>query len=112
MTQAMETSVRVEHFGECKALLESLLQPGAASLVLDAQPGQPHPVVVMQLEPGERISLDVTAVPELLGPISRGETFSLCGEVDGAMLQSQPIAMLERLDLQEAGVSARLESRL
>lgn len=98
MTQAMETSVRVEHFGECKALLESLLQPGAASLVLDAQPGQPHPVVVMQLEPGERISLDVTAVPELLGPISRGETFSLCGEVDGAMLQSQPIAMLERLE--------------
>lgn len=98
MTQTMETSVRVEHSGECKALLESLLLPGGASLVLEAQPGQPHPVVVMQVEPGERITLDITAVPELLGPISRGESFSLCGEAGGSMLQTQPIAMLERFE--------------
>lgn len=98
MTQTMETSVRVEHSGECKALLESLLHPGGASLVLDAQAGQPYPVVVMEVVPGELISLDITGVPELLGPISRGEAFSLCGEADGAMLQTQPIAMLQRIE--------------
>lgn len=98
MTQTMETSVRVEHPGECKALLESLLQPGGASLVLDAQAGQPYPVVVMEVVPGELISLDITGVPELLGPISRGEAFSLCGEADGAMLQTQPITMLQRIE--------------
>lgn len=96
MEEQIDTPTRIEHPGECLSLLEGLCQPGGASLLFAAQPGQPHPVVLMELVPEEGLVIDVSAVPEPAGRIVRGDPFYLCGQVDGAMLRTPGLDVLER----------------
>ncbi|MNQ02424.1 Cyclic di-GMP phosphodiesterase response regulator RpfG [compost metagenome] len=101
MEQQIDAPTRIDHPGECLSLLEGLCQPGGASLLFSAQPGQPHPVLLMDVEHGERLVIDITAVPELAGRIERNDPFHLCGQVDGAMLRTPSLTVLERLDVPE-----------
>lgn len=101
MEQVIDTPTRIDHPGERLSLLEGLCQPGGASLLFSSQPGQPQPALLMAVQPGERLVLDVTAVPEIAGRIERGEPFYLCGQVDGAMLRTPELRMLQRLEVAE-----------
>ena len=101
MDQQIDAPTRIDHPGECLSLLEGLCQPGGASLLFSAQPGQPHPVLLMDVEHGERLVIDITAVSELAGRIERNDPFHLCGQVDGAMLRTPSLTVLERLDVPE-----------
>jgi len=101
MEQQIDAPTRIDHPGECLSLLEGLCQPGGASLLFSAQPGQPHPVLLMDVEHGERLVIDITAVPELAGRIERNDPFHLCGQVDGAMLRTPSLTVVERLDVPE-----------
>lgn len=96
MEEQIDTPTRIEHAGECLSLLEGLCQPGGASLLFAAQPGQPHPVVLMELEPEEGLVIDISAAPELAARIERNDPFYLCGQVDGAMLRTPSLPVLER----------------
>lgn len=100
MEEQIDTPTRIEHPGECLSLLEGLCQPGGASLLFAAQPGQPHPVVLMELVPEEGLVIDISAVPELAGRIGRGDPFYLCGQVDGAMLRTPGLSVLERREVE------------
>ncbi len=101
MEPQIDAPTRIDHPGECLSLLEGLCQPGGASLLFSAQPGQPHPVLLMDVEYGERLVIDITAVPELAGRIERNDPFHLCGQVDGAMLRTPSLSVLERLEVPE-----------
>ncbi len=96
MEEQIDTPTRIEHPGECLSLLEGLCQPGGAALLFAAQPGQPHPVVLMELDPEEGLVIDISATPELAGRIERNDPFHLCGQVDGAMLRTPSLNVLGR----------------
>ncbi|MCQ4347255.1 PilZ domain-containing protein [Pseudomonas stutzeri] len=98
MEEHIDAPTRIEHPGECLSLLEGLCQPGGASLLFPAEPGQSHPVVLMELDPDEGLVIDVSAVPELAPRIERGEPFQLCGQVDGAMLRTPELSARQRLE--------------
>lgn len=98
MEAPIDEPTRIEHPGECLSLLEGLCQPGGASLLFAAQPEQPHPVVLMELAPEEGLVIDVSAVAALAGRIEKGDPFYLCGQVDGAMLRTPGLSVLERRD--------------
>lgn len=101
MEEQIDTPTRIEHPGECQSLLEGLCQPGGASLLFADEPGQPHPVLLMALEPKDSLVIDITAVPELAVRIERGEPFLLCGQVDGAMLRTPALSLRQRLETPE-----------
>lgn len=101
MEQDIDTPARINHPRECQSLLEALCQPGGASLLFTAQPDQPQPVLLMAVQVDEQLVLDITAVPELAGRIARHEMFHLCGQVDGSMLRTPPLRMLQRLEVPE-----------
>ena len=99
MEQEIDTPTRIGHLGECLSLIEGLCEPGGASLLFSAQPSQPHPVLLMAVEYGERLVIYITAVPELACRIERNDPFHLCSQVDGAMLRTSSQTVLERLDV-------------
>jgi len=101
MDQEIDTPTRINHPRECQSLLEALCLPGGASLLFTAQSEQPHPVLVMAVQADEQLLLDITAVPELATRIARHETFQLCGQVDGSMLRTSPLRLLQRLEVPE-----------
>ncbi len=99
MEQEIDQPTRIVHAGECLSLLEGLCQPGGASLLFTAQPGQDHPVLLMDVDFGERLVIDISAVPELAPRLERGEPFQLCGQVDGAMLRTPALELQQRLEV-------------
>lgn len=101
MEQVIDIPTRIDHPGECLSLLEVLCQPGGASLLFVEQPGQPQPVLLMEVQAGEQLVIDVTAVPELAARIARNESFYLCGQVDGAMLRTPSLGVLQPLEVPE-----------
>lgn len=97
MQQASETLSRVEHPSEIQVMLEALTQPGGASLMFDASGGEPHPALVMDVQPGEPLLVDITAVADIAQAIEKGQTVHLVGQTDGAMLRTPPLEQIEWL---------------
>ncbi|MCK0746550.1 HD domain-containing phosphohydrolase [Chromohalobacter nigrandesensis] len=85
----------VTHPGELYGFLGALTLPGGASLCFESGDGAPWPVVVMDIVQEESLCLDVSAVREIVPRLRRGETFQLMGQVEGAMLTTQALAVNE-----------------
>jgi monovalent cation/hydrogen antiporter len=111
------------------AKAEQVVHEAADAVLTDFQANPPDgldPRVLAEIRTTiARQSQDVEEMPDPEAPTLRAETFAalyravlsaqraaLIGERDGGRIDDEAVrAMLERLDLQEAGVTARLESR-
>ncbi|MCE8014130.1 HD domain-containing phosphohydrolase [Billgrantia desiderata] len=87
--------IRVGSPSEIEVLLDRLIQPGGASLLLDRPGGAPMPVVVMEQAPPESMLLDITAVREIVGELKRGMGFRLLGQVHGKMIRTPALKALQ-----------------
>ncbi|MGL6215187.1 HD domain-containing phosphohydrolase [Billgrantia desiderata] len=87
--------IRVGSPSEIEVLLDRLIQPGGASLLLDRPGGAPIPVVVMEQAPPESMLLDITAVREIVGELKRGMGFRLLGQVHGKMIRTPALKALQ-----------------
>ncbi len=87
--------IRVGRSTEIEALLEQLVQPGGASLLLEKPGGTPMPVVVMELSAPESMLLDITAVREIVGELKHGIGFQLLGQVQGKMIRTPVLKSLQ-----------------
>ncbi len=95
MAKAQDDYVRVGSPAEIESLLESLIQPGGASLVLDKPDSTPLPVVLMEQVPAESLSMDITAVREIGGELRRGVGFRLLGQVHGKIVRTPLLKVVE-----------------
>ncbi|KAA0014493.1 phosphohydrolase [Billgrantia pellis] len=95
MTQEQDDFIRVTNPAEIEALLDGLIQPGGASLLLDKPDGAPLPVVVMEQCSAESLRLDITAVREISVELKRGLGFRLLGQVNGKMVRTPQLKALE-----------------
>ncbi|EWH03051.1 HD domain-containing phosphohydrolase [Halomonas sp. BC04] len=95
MAKALDDFVRVGSPAEIESLLESLIQPGGASLLLDKPESTPLPVVLMDQVPAESLSMDITAVREIGGELRRGVGFRLLGQVHGKIVRTPLLKVVE-----------------
>lgn len=95
MTQDQDEFVRVGSPTEIEALLEQLIQPGGASLLLERPGATPMPAVVMEQSAHEMLLLDITAVREIVGELKRGIGFRLLGQVRGKMIRTPVLRSLQ-----------------
>ncbi len=86
---------RVDNPLELRDLLETLTEPGGASLCLEGEGQAPLPVLVLDARLGESLLLDITAIREILGPLRRGQRFRLEGQVHGKRLRSPWLTLEE-----------------
>ncbi|WP_232090269.1 HD domain-containing phosphohydrolase [Billgrantia diversa] len=93
---------------EIEALLERLVQPGGASLLLDRPDSTPMPVVVMEQTAPQSLLLDITAVREIAGELKRGIGFRLLGQVQGKMIRT-PAIKSRQIDTVDSRVQCRCE---
>ncbi|MBE0488990.1 MAG: PilZ domain-containing protein [Halomonas sp.] len=100
MTDAQEQYNRVTAPVEMEALLESLSQPGGASLKFDADDSNPLPVLVTEQVPGKFLLLDISAIREAASELKRGAAFRLLGQSRLQILRTPPLVVEE---CQEAG---------
>lgn len=93
---------------EVGELLETLTLPGAASLVLDQPGAEAQPVIVASISPGESITLDVSAIREVLPALRRGTGLRLVGQgVDG--LVRTPVLSLLGCEERDGRMQCRCE---
>ncbi len=95
MGQQGDEFIRVGSPSEIEVLLDQLIQPGGASLLLDRPGGAPMPVVVMEQAPPESMLLDITAVREIVGELKRGVGFRLLGQVHGKMIRTPALKAMQ-----------------
>ncbi len=95
MGQQGDEFIRVGSPSEIEVLLDQLIQPGGASLLLDRPGSAPMPVVVMEQAPPESMLLDITAVREIVGELKRGIGFHLLGQVHGKMIRTPALKALQ-----------------
>ncbi|NIC04289.1 HD domain-containing phosphohydrolase [Billgrantia bachuensis] len=95
MAQVQDEFLRVGSPSEIEALLERLIQPGGASLLLDRPDSTPMPVVVMEQTAPQSLLLDITAVREIAGELKRGIGFRLLGQVQGKMIRTPALKSLQ-----------------
>ncbi|OUE41878.1 phosphohydrolase [Billgrantia desiderata SP1] len=95
MGQQGDEFIRVGSPSEIEVLLDQLIQPGGASLLLDRPGSAPIPVVVMEQAPPESMLLDITAVREIVGELKRGMGFRLLGQVHGKMIRTPALKALQ-----------------
>ncbi|MHB0774567.1 HD domain-containing phosphohydrolase [Halomonas sp. WWR20] len=88
----------VKHPGELLSLLEALCQPGGASLCFEEESGVLWPALLMDISPGERLIIDITATPEIAQRLKAGAEFSLIGQAHGAMVRTATLVAGERID--------------
>jgi hypothetical protein len=100
MGQVQDEFIRVGSPSEIEVLLDKLIQPGGASLLLDRPDSTPMPVVVMEQAPPESMLLDITAVREIAGELKRGAGFRLLGQVQGKMIRTPTLKSLQVDSLQ------------
>ncbi|WP_459872463.1 HD domain-containing phosphohydrolase [Halomonas shantousis] len=91
----------VNHPGELLSLLEALCQPGGASLCFEEAAGVLWPALLMEISPGEKLILDVTATPEIAQRLMAGQAFCLIGQAHGAMVRTASLVAGERLETPE-----------
>lgn len=87
--------LRVDSPLELHELLESLTEPGGASLRLEGEGEASLPVLVLDARLGETLLLDISAIREILGPLRRGQRFRLEGQVHGKLLRSPWLSLEE-----------------
>ncbi|MCE8040568.1 phosphohydrolase [Halomonas daqingensis] len=95
MGQQGDEFIRVGSPSEIEVLLDQLIQPGGASLLLDRPGSAPMPVVVMEQAPPESMLLDITAVREIVGELKRGMGFRLLGQVHGKMIRTPALKAMQ-----------------
>ncbi|MFG6158720.1 HD domain-containing phosphohydrolase [Halomonas sp. 1390] len=96
MAQQEDGYTRVESPAEIETLLEALIEPGGASLQVDAPGSKPLPVLVAEQQPDAALlTLDISAIREIAGELKRGQAFRLLGQVQGKMLRTPLLAMHE-----------------
>ena len=83
---------------EVAALLETMTQPGAAQIKLNAAEAKPFPVVLLNLEENEYLEFDLTAIRELAPKLRRGVEFLLLGQSHAGMIRSTPMKMNDFVD--------------
>lgn len=75
--------------------LDVLMQPGGAALQLDHPHASAEPVVLMTVEPGGWLQLDLTPSPHLRSTLEAGTEFFLIGQGGGKLMRSQPLRASE-----------------
>ena len=95
MAQAQDDFIRVSSPAEIESLLDLMIEPGGASLLLDKPDATPLPVLLMEQVIGESLVMDITAVREIAADLRRGLAFQLLGQVQGKMVRTPPIKALE-----------------
>ncbi|MBK5929714.1 HD domain-containing phosphohydrolase [Halochromatium salexigens] len=105
MTEQDATTTRSDGYtsvskpSEVEALLDSLSEPGGASLVLENNEAQVLPVLVAEQAFGEYLLLDMSAIREIASELRGGQPFRLLGQARGVMLRT-PVLTLN--DCQDA----------
>lgn len=92
---------RIDQPAQMQPLLDTLLQPGGASLVWAEQPGDAVPVVVQAVSVDGGVLLDLSAVPDRVEPLLRGDGCVLLGQYNGGLLRTAPLSAagaIERRD--------------
>lgn len=77
---------------EVETLLNTLSEPGGASLVIEGSDGRVLPVLVADQAFGEYLLLDISAIREV--GLQRGQPFRLLGQAQGGMLRT-PVLTLD-----------------
>ena len=95
ISQIHDTYSSVTAPAEVTALLEILALPGGASLQLEAENTAPLPVVVAQPQPHEALTLDLTAIREVVDALGQGAPFRLLGQTDRQRLRTPPLRLTE-----------------
>ncbi|MEQ6887194.1 HD domain-containing phosphohydrolase [Halomonas sp. CS7] len=95
MSQRQDSYTRVESPAEIETLLETLTEPGGASLQVTTSGSKPLPVLVMEQQPGTLLALDISAIREIAGELKRGQAFRLLGQTQGKMLRTPSLVMNE-----------------
>lgn len=106
MAQAQDEFTRITSPVAIESLLDQLIDPGGASLLLDKPASTPQPVLVMEQEPGESVLLDITAVREVSGDLKRGLGFRLLGQIDGKMVRT-PLLKAQGCEVVDERVTCR-----
>ncbi|QFU00106.1 Flagellar brake protein YcgR [Halomonas sp. THAF5a] len=89
MVQQEHGYTRVESPAEIETLLQTLIEPGGASLQVDAPGSKPLPVLVAEQQPDAALlTLDISAIREVAGELKRGQPFRLLGQVEGKMMRT------------------------
>ncbi|TFH86688.1 phosphohydrolase [Billgrantia azerbaijanica] len=88
MAQAQDDFTRITSPAAIESLLDQLIEPGGASLLIDKPASTPQPVLLMEQSPGESLLLDLTAIREVSSDLKRGLGFRLLGQVDGKMVRT------------------------
>ncbi|WP_046077942.1 HD domain-containing phosphohydrolase [Halomonas sp. HG01] len=78
---------RIDNPREIETLLETLSEPGGASLQLGEQ-GEPLPVLLAERVAGEALELDISAVGEIAGELRDGKAFRLLGQAQGKLVRT------------------------
>ncbi|PAU76596.1 HD domain-containing phosphohydrolase [Halomonas salipaludis] len=86
-----DSHVVVDNTGEINALLDGLSEPGGASLAIGEPPGEPIPALLMAVEEGSSLLVDITAVREIANEIGGVKPLRLMGQARGAMLTTPPL---------------------
>ncbi|PMR77692.1 HD domain-containing phosphohydrolase [Billgrantia endophytica] len=87
--------IRVGRPAEIEMLLDQLIQPGGASLLLDKPDSTPLPVLLMEQVPAESLAMDITAVREIAVELKHGLAFRLIGQVQGKMIRTPLLKVVE-----------------
>lgn len=95
MAQHETHYLRVDNPLELHDLLESLTEPGGASLRLEGEGNDLLPVLVLDARLGESLLLDITAIREILGPLRRGQRFRIEGQAHGKLMRSPWLTLEE-----------------
>ncbi|APX92520.1 hypothetical protein BWR19_05950 [Halomonas sp. 1513] len=81
----------VEHSSEINSLLEGLSEPGGASLAFGEPAGEPIPALLMAVDEGRSLLIDISAVREIADEIGGVKPLRLMGQASGAMLTTPPL---------------------
>ncbi|HEX7369349.1 MAG TPA: PilZ domain-containing protein [Rhodanobacteraceae bacterium] len=93
MTASGDFYTRIDHPPEVDDLLETLCQPGRASLRLDGSHATPLPVVVKIAHASESLCLDISAMrtrPESEA-VRAGQLFRVIGQNTGGIVRTPPL---------------------
>ncbi|GHA06163.1 HD domain-containing phosphohydrolase [Oceanisphaera arctica] len=76
-----------------QSLLDTLTQPGGASLLPEQADSRLLPVVVVEQQPGQPLLLDISAIRELAFELIKGLPFRLLGHNQDGILRTLPMTL-------------------
>ncbi|WP_280337921.1 hypothetical protein [Salinicola acroporae] len=81
--------------------LEPLCLSGSVNLAFETSQGVSWPVLLDDIARDQALVINITAVPALAKRLIDGEAFRLIGHVNGAMVCTSPLVVLEPLEALE-----------